>query len=259
MIITSRDNRIYKKLRLLSDKRHRESEGLFLIEGLRGVQDALKNGMKVRTVALCEGSEIKIDAPEVYVLAKKLFFELADTMAPQGIIAAFEMPKASLSDFRAEGEGFIVLCENLRDPGNLGTVIRTADAAGAAGVALSKGCCDLFNPKTVRSTVASIGNIPIARGLNAIEAAESLKKMGFRLVAGALTDKTVSLYEADLSGKIAFIVGNEGDGISPELLAMADEAVKIPMRGGAESLNASVAAAVMMYEKVRHMLEKNIS
>lgn len=251
MTITSRENKIYKKIKLLNDKKQREKDGLFVIEGIRGVQDAIKNGMRVRLAALCEGCDIKVDAPEVYVLAKRLFVELADTQTPQGIIAVFDMPRSGLEDIKADEEGFTLLCEDLRDPGNLGTVIRTADAAGAAGVVLSKGCCDLFNPKTVRSTVASIGNIPIVRSVDPIEAAETLKKKGFKVIAGALTDEAIGLYEADLSGKIAFVIGNEGNGVSAELLSACDGAVKIPMRGGAESLNASVAAAVMMYEKVR--------
>ncbi len=250
-VITSRDNKIYKKIKSLADKKQREKEGVFLIEGERGALDAIKNGLVPRYAVLCEGCGISIDAPEVYVFAKKLFAELADTQTPQGIIAAFEMPKASFEDINSAPDGFVIMCENLRDPGNLGTVIRTADAAGAAGVVLTKGCCDLFNPKTVRSTVASIGNIPIIRGAEPADAARRLKSAGFRLTAGALTDKSVGLYEADLSGKIAFVVGNEANGISPELLALADRVVKIPMRGGAESLNAAVAAAVMMYEKVR--------
>lgn len=251
MIITSRDNRIYKRMKALSDRKQREKEGLFVIEGLRGVQDAVKNGMKLKIAALCEGCNINIGVPETYVLAKKLFNELADTRTPQGIIAAFEMPVADFSDIKTSDSGFAVLCENLQDPGNLGTIIRTADAAGAAGIVLSKGCCDLFNPKTVRSTVASIGNIPVVRGMDALDAAKRLKTIGFRLAAGVLTDNSVGLYEADLSGKIAFVIGNEGNGISPELIAISDAAIKIPMRGGAESLNAAVAAAVMMFEKVR--------
>lgn len=251
MVITSRENKIYKSLKALKEKKQRESEGLFLIEGLRGVRDAAENGMKPRLIALCEGSDISLGGAKTYVLAKRLFNEIADTTTPQGVIAAFEMPRFGFDDLRGGENAFVVFCENLRDPGNLGTIIRTADAAGAVGAALSKGCCDLFNPKTVRSTVASIGNLPIVRGSDAAYAAARLKELGYRLVAGALTPGAQSLYEADLGGRVAFVVGSEADGISPELLALCDAAVTIPMAGRAESLNAAVAAAVMMYEKVR--------
>ncbi len=251
MLITSRDNKIYKLLKALNDRKRRESEGLFLIEGVRGVGDAIKNGLEVKYVILCEGSETNIEAPRTYVFAKRLFAEIADTQTPQGVIAAFAMPKAELSDLSGGENSFAVLCENVRDPGNLGTIIRTADAAGAAGAVLNKGCCDLFNPKTVRSTVASIGSLPIVRGADAHEAIKTLRAMGYKIAAGALRGNSVDLYKADLSGKIAFVLGNEGGGISKELLSEADFIVRIPMRGSAESLNVSVAAAIMLYEKVR--------
>lgn len=251
MIITSRENKIYKKIRLLKDKKRRDREGLFIVEGIRGVRDAIKNGLKPEAVVLCEDSGMEIDTGEVFIFAKSLFAQAAQTKTPQGILAVFPMPEFDFSSIRPEENGFVVLCEDLRDPGNLGTVIRTADAAGAAAVVLTKGCCDLYNPKTVRSTVASIGNIPIIRGAESAEAVRRLKKMGFSLAAGALTERSESLYKADLSGKIAFVIGNEANGVSPETLSASDKIVKIPMRGGAESLNAAIAAGVMMYEKVR--------
>ncbi len=251
MIITSRENKIYKNIRLLKDKKQRDREGLFIVEGLRGVRDAMNSGLKPKTVVLCEDSGIEIEAGEVFVFAKKLFAEAAETQSPQGILAVFPMPRFDFSSIQPGEKDFVVLCEDLRDPGNLGTIIRTADAAGAAAVVLTKGCCDLYNPKTVRSTVASIGNIPIIRGIEPAEAVKQLKKMGFTLAAGALTERSESLYKADLSGKIAFVIGNEANGVSPEMLSAADKIVKIPMRGGAESLNAAIAAGIMMYEKVR--------
>lgn len=254
-IITSRENKIYKNLKFLQDKKQREKEGLFMVEGLRGVTDAIKNGLNPKTVVLCEGSEIQINSRDVCVLAKKLFGEIAQTQTPQGIIAVFEIPKYNFSNIVSSSNGFVILCEDVRDPGNLGTIIRTADAAGAAAVILGKGCCDLYNPKTVRSTVASIGSLPILRGIDAAEAAEKLKTMGYRIAAGALTDKSVGLYESDLSGKIAFVIGNEANGISDKMRDLSDILVKIPMNGRAESLNAAIAAAVMMYEKVRRSID----
>lgn len=251
MPITSRENKIYKRIKALKDKKQREKEGIFMVEGERGVRDAIKNGLIPHTVALMEGCEININGKNTVYFAKKLFNELAETQTPQGIIALFPMPKADFSHINAGESSFVVLCENIQDPGNLGTIIRTAHGAGADGVILTKGCCDLFNPKTVRSTVASIAAIPVIRSVEPAAALESLKGMGYRLAAGALNENSVDLYSADLSGKIAFIIGNEGSGVTESTLSAADLTVKIPMVKSAESLNAGVAAAVMMYEKVR--------
>ncbi|MGN1098550.1 MAG: TrmH family RNA methyltransferase [Clostridia bacterium] len=249
--ITSRENKTYKRIKALKDKKQREKEGVFLVEGERGVRDAIKNGLSPETVVLCEGCAINIHGANPVIFARRLFGELAETQTPQGIIAVFPMPRADFGNIRGGEKSFVMMCENIQDPGNLGTIIRTAHCAGAEAIVLTKGCCDLFNPKTVRSTVASIASIPVIRGVEAAEAVIRLKKMGYRIAAGALTDKSQGLYNTDLSGKIAFVVGNEGNGITPQTLAAADIAVKIPMTDGAESLNAGVAAAVMMYEKVR--------
>lgn len=250
-IITSRENKIYKSLKFLRDKKQREKEGLFMVEGLRGVTDAVKNGLVPDCIVLCEGSEIQLGSQNVYVLAKKLFAEVSQTQTPQGIIAVFKIPEYNFSHIISSPKGFVVLCEDVRDPGNLGTIIRTADAAGCGAVILGKGCCDLYNPKTVRSTVASIGNIPIIRGVDPCFAAERLKSMGYRIISGALDEKSVDLYQSDLSNRVAFVIGNEANGVSPQMLACSDTLIKIPMHGRAESLNAAIAAAVMMYEKVR--------
>ena len=252
LTITSRENKIYKRIKALNDKKQREKEGVFMVEGLRGVGDAVKNGLKPETIVLSE--DFTGTAPEcenTVAFAKRLFTEVSDTQTPQGIIAIFPMPKADFNHLKNSDNSFVMVCENVQDPGNLGTIVRTAHCAGAAGVVLTKGCCDLFNPKTVRSTVASIAAIPVIRGVEAADALAKLNAMGYRTAAGALTDTAVSLYEANLSGKIAFIVGNEGNGVIAETIAAADTVVKIPMSPTAESLNVGIAAAVMMYEKVR--------
>ena len=252
LTITSRDNKIYKRIKALKDKKQREKEGVFLVEGIRGVSDAVKNGLKPETIVLAEdftGTAPKCE--NTVAFAKRLFAEVSDTQTPQGIIALFPMPKADFRDLKNSENSFVVVCENVQDPGNLGTIVRTAHCAGADGVVLTKGCCDLFNPKTVRSTVASIAAIPVIRGVEAVDALSKLNSLGYKIVAGALTDTAIDLYEADLSGKIAFIVGNEGGGVTAETVAAADAIVKIPMSPTAESLNVGIAAAVMMYEKVR--------
>lgn len=251
--VTSRENKLYKRIKALKDKKQREIEGLFVVEGLRGVRDAVKYGLRPETVILAEGAALprELNGCEAAYFAKRLFAELADTQTPQGIIALFPIPTADFDGLRDGESSFVIVCENVQDPGNLGTIVRTAHCAGAAGVVLTKGCCDLFNPKTVRSTVAGIAAVHVIRGLETADALARLKERGYKIVAGALTDRAVSLYDADLAGKIAFVAGNEGNGVTDTALSMSDMTVKIPMSPDAESLNVGVAAAIMMYEKVR--------
>ncbi len=251
--VTSRENKLYKRIKALKDKKQRDMEGLFVVEGLRGVRDAVKNGLRPEIVILSDGIKPPegLEGFETVFFAKRLFAELADTQTPQGIIALFHMSAAGFDDLTDGENSFVIVCENVQDPGNLGTIIRTAHCAGAAGVILTKSCCDLFNPKTVRSTVASIAAIPVIRGFEAAQAMAKLKERGYKIAVGAMTDGAVSLYDASLAGKIAFVVGNEGNGITAETLQLADIVVKIPMSPDSESLNVGVAAAIMMYEKVR--------
>lgn len=251
--VTSRENKLYKLIKALKDKKRREQEGLFVVEGFRGVRDAIKNGMKPENLILTEGTELpaEVACREPVYFAKKLFDELADTQTPQGVIALFPMPETKFDSLNNSENSFVIVCENVQDPGNLGTVIRTAHCAGAAGAVIAKGCCDLFNPKTVRSTVASIAALPVIRGIETDEAITRLKNMGYKIAAGALSDRAVNLYDSDLSGKVAFVVGNEGNGITDKILKMSDLTVKIPISATAESLNVGIASALMMYEKVR--------
>lgn len=251
--ITSRENKLYKRIKALKDKKQREAEGLFVVEGLRGVRDAARSGLRPRLAALAEGVEPpeELRDCETVCFAKKLFSELSDTSTPQGVIALFPIPVYNFSDLEITENSMVMVCENVQDPGNLGTIVRTAHCAGAAGVILTKGCCDLFNPKTVRSTVASIAAVPVIRGRETAEIIEKLRDMGFKIAVGALTDEAVELFGADLSGRVAIVAGNEGNGVTEKTLVRADIAVKIPIAPGAESLNVGIASAIMMYEKIR--------
>ena len=149
--------------------------------------------------------------------------------------------------------GFYVICEEINDPGNLGTVIRTAHAAGVDGVILSKGSVDLYNSKVLRSTMGSVFKIPVVQDADIKETADLMHKYGIKLFAAHLKGKKQH-YEANYTKGCAFMLGNEARGLSEESAAICDELIKIPMPGGAESLNASVAAAVLIYEAVRQKL-----
>lgn len=251
-MITSGQNKALKQARSLSLRKGREKSGLFAIEGARAVGDAFRRGAELKYVFAREDYRGIPDVKcPVYILPARLFAELSETGAPQGILAVCKVKKASLSDIAPGENSLVIICENLQDPGNLGSIIRTADAVGACGAALTKGCVDLYNPKTVRATMSSIFAFPIATGVDISEAAERLKKAGVKIFAGALSDQATGLYDADFSGKAAIIVGNEGAGLSEKALALADHVIKIPMKGGAESLNAAAACAVMAYEHFR--------
>jgi TrmH family RNA methyltransferase len=185
----------------------------------------------------------------VYNLADSLFESVSDTVNPQGILAVLGMKRVLLED-AALNEGILVILDGIRDPGNMGTIIRTADAAGCAGVVITDGCVDLFNPKVLRSTMGSIFHLPVLHCGNTKKAADICRMKGYTVYASQ-TEGAVSIYEADLSGNAAFVIGSEAEGVSGEVLDSSDVLIRIPMSGRAESLNAAVAAAVIIYEAVR--------
>lgn len=186
---------------------------------------------------------------EVYLVSENIFKDLCETVTPQGILAVVKNRKV---DFQNK-EGFYILVDRVQDPGNMGTIIRTAHASGALGIITTKGTVDIYNDKTLRSTMGSIFNIPIIEDID-LKLLNNLKSMGFKLIVSSL-DTDNNFYDIDLKTKAIIAVGNEGNGISNEISRLGDEKVKIPMPGGAESLNVAVSAAIMMYEAVR---QKNV-
>lgn len=257
MVITSRDNKIFKLASRLKSARGRNEEKLFLIEGERSVRDAYDKGADFYSVILSENAplQFKADCP-IYTFAPKLFGEIAETVTPQGIIGICRMRKCTVEDVIAENSNLVILCEALQDPGNIGTIIRTAHAAFSGGVILTKGCCDLYNPKIVRATMSGMFSVPVVQGVSVKETVEAFSKNGYSVVAGALTDNSIDLYDINLKGKHLIIIGNEGNGVTKETLSMCDKVVKIPMHPDAESLNAAVAGSVMMYEHYRQNTKK---
>lgn len=251
MIITSRENRIYKTVKSLMTKRGREESGLFVIEGARSVVDAIKKNAQIEYIIKQDGVNIIEGSFKEYVFAPKLFCELSDTLTPQGIMAVCKIPSCKLSDIKGSEKSCVIMCEELQDPGNIGTIIRTAHAAFCDGVILTKGCCDLYNPKIVRSTMSGIFSVPVVCGVESAQVLSYFKNQGYESVAGALSDKAVDLYSSSLKEKKLIVVGNEGNGIKKETLDLCDKVVKIPMKSDAESLNAAIAASVIIYEHYR--------
>ena len=254
--ITSKNNQIFKFFQKLESKKYRDRFGLYLIEGENLIEEAHKNGAQFQEILIRMGEGERFIKPwmeddKVYLVEQKLFAEIAQTETSQGVIASVVKPDISLKDFASKRpSGNFVVLDRLQDPGNIGTIIRTADAAGYELVVAMKGTADIFSPKVVRSATGSLFRVPIVFAENNDELTEFVHNSGKKLVATCLDDSKF-YYDEDLRENIALIVGNEGNGISPDLIDKSDVKIKIPMHGSIESLNASVAAAIIMYESVR--------
>ena len=249
--ITASSNNKCKYVKSLSRKKDREESREYTIEGIKSVRDAINSDKIISAlyVSFSFYDNEAFDYPDnvpLYKVADGVFEKMCDTKAPQGILAVVKM---DADDFEMDLSKSYIYCDNLNDPGNLGTIIRTADAAGFGGVLLSKGCVDLYSPKTVRSSMGSFFNMKVMQGVTP-ERLSEYKAKGFQLVGGALGENTVDYRCADMTKPTIIVIGNEANGISQEVMEMC-RCVKIPILGKAESLNAGVAAAILMYELVR--------
>lgn len=243
MEITSAKNQTYKYIKSLLTKKGRDEEGCYTVEGIKSVRDAIDAAAPIKMLVISTDfdGDINFSGEKLFV-KNEIFPGLCDTKTPQGIIAVINKAE---NDRDLSGKRY-VYCDRIRDPGNLGTIIRTADAAGFS-VLLSEECCELYSPKTVRASMGSFFHTSVTEGVSYDE----LKKSGLHLIAGALSEESKDYKKADFGKRLCIIVGNEANGVAEELLSMCDEKVIIPIFGRAESLNAAVAAALLMYEAVR--------
>ena len=272
-VITSKDSRTFKELQRLTQKKYRDREGLFIAENPKVVGEALsQDGIDVLRVIAREGSGYESFTDGTVTLSAELFDRVSDTMTSQGVLAVVKKPdrgdiKALLakdpskpgSDTIATEPGSdIIVLDRLQDPGNIGTIIRTAEGAGISAAVFIKGTCDPFSPKVVRACAGSIFRMPIIFCDSTEEFISIAKECGYRLAVTDV-DRGVPYYEAGLSRAAssighppnALVIGNEGNGVSDTFRDAADILVNIPMHGKLESLNASVAAALLMYEMGR--------
>jgi len=251
-IISSPDNKRVKEIKALKRRKARTQSGLFVLEGARAVSLAGRAGALKYYVFSESRVRRGFDDPggaEYIVVTDRLFDAISDTLTPQGVLAVCKAENAPL-DVMLTPDALIVVCEGVSDPGNLGAILRTADAAGATGAILSKGCVDAYAPKTARASAGSVLSLPIAATADLPEAARLLKRRGVQIIAAHLGGGRTP-YELDLTPPTAVMIGGEAGGLSAEAAGLADHLVRIPMRGAAESLNAAVAAALLMYEAVR--------
>lgn len=255
-LIKSQSNNLIKLIRSLKSKKNRQKSGLFIIEGVRFLEFVIDNNIPVVEVCFSNelydtnGGEELLERAfkmglKITEIESKIFNSITDTKNTQGIIALVEFKKLEFNkdDFK---DKLILILDRIQDPGNLGTIIRTADAAGIDLVVLSKGTVDPYNEKVLRSTMGSIFSVPLLLEMELSSLIETLKQNDYSIVSSYL--QTEDRYDKiDYSGSVAIVIGNEANGVSDEVIALSDKFAKIPIWGKAESLNASIAAGIIMY------------
>lgn len=259
--ITSKDNEFIKHVKKLKDKKYRDSSNEYVIEGIKLVTEALQEKAPIKQIILCDDCEKNAFIPKdlMYEIAKqeciyvteKIFKYLSEVQTPQGILAIIEKRGQEIEiDY---SQDVIVALDEIQDPGNLGTILRTVDSIGLTQILVSKGTADAYNPKVVRSTMGAIFRVKIIECENLKNTLKEIKKHKFKMVVSSLqTENTI--YDTNYHKKV-IVIGNEANGVEPEIQNLADEKIKIPMLGKTESLNASVATGIILYEYVRQKRE----
>lgn len=258
-IIRSKDNKLLKHGKKLNIRKYRQEDNEFLIEGIRFVEEAVAAGADIRYCLISESlkgdrvsallDKMHDKRIDVYTVEDELMSEICDTKNPQGIAAVVKRHELSAEEV-IKGSTFLIIIDRLQDPGNLGTIIRTAHAAGVDGIIISEGTVDPYSPKVLRSTMGSIFRLPLAECGDIPGVIKSIKASGFAVYASS-PDGANPYYDENYISKTAIIVGNEANGIENEVIEQSDVLVKIPMPGECESLNASVACGILIFEVVR--------
>lgn len=260
-MITSMANQQMKHLTLLMKKaKERKKEQVFVTEGIKMFTEAPKESVTAVYVAESflkkEEHQSCLEGYSYEIVSDAVFREVSDTQTPQGILAVVRMPKYELKDLLKGERTHLIILDSLQDPGNLGTIVRTGEGAGITGIIMNRTTVDLFNPKTIRSTMGSIYRIPYLITEDLLQTMQTLKQEGVSLYAAHL--KGQAFYDAfDYTKACAFLIGNEGNGLSDEVAEEADTYVKIPMEGHVESLNAAISASLFMYECSRQRRQKS--
>ena len=260
-VITSKENETIKNIKKLKDKKFRDEAGLYIIEGIKMIEEAIEEKASIKKILICEECLTTGDLEQkiLYEIAKydciyvntKVYNFLTDVVAPQGIMAVVAKPsKDTEIDY---SEDIILALDGIQDPGNLGTILRTADSVNLKQIIVTKNTADSYNPKVVRSTMGAILRIKIIETEDLAKTLKEAKKNKFKIVATSL-DTNESIYDISYNKKV-IVIGNESNGVSKEIQELADNRVKIPMLGKTESLNASVATGIMLYEYVRQKLK----
>ena len=249
--ITSLKNAKVTVWKSLKDRKGRKESGCFLVEGRKMVEEAMASAFPVEAILVDDERQGEFHLPgdvPVFTMPSHVLAAVCDTKTPQGIVAVVRMAEVELQGSR------LVAMDGVQDPGNVGTIIRTADAAGFDGIILSNQCADVFSPKVLRATMGSIFRMGIRVTDDLPGLLTDLVQQGASVLSSQL-DGEPFYQRSPLNERFVLVIGSEGNGVTDEVKALATHKVKLPMRGGAESLNAAVAAGIMMYELTRDLGE----
>ncbi len=252
--IASRQNGFVKELRAAFHHGELTSQGDCAVEGVKAVEEAIRSGVRISAVFVSESARERVNRllpqlgshTETLLLPDEMFRSAVTSESPQGIAALVRIKQHTMDDLLRVIEPLIVVAAGVQDPGNLGTVIRSAEAFGATGLVATEGTVNPYNPKVVRGSAGSIFRFPVTK-VDAEVAIDALRERGIRILATS-SHKSVPLPDLDLSGPLAIVIGSEGAGVPRELLRSANQIIGIPHDGKVESLNAGIAASVVLYE-----------
>ncbi len=255
--VTSAANPILRQAAALRDRRARRESGRFLVEGEKLLIEAISGGISLETVFYEDTKEerfgpllarLAAEGTELICLPEQLLRKLCEAGTPQGLAGVARMPEpAKLPDTLPEGAALVAM-EDIQDPGNLGTVLRTAHALGFYGAVLAGNCADLYSVKVLRGSMGAAFRLPVFLAEDGPGAAEMLQRAGAAVYAAALSPDSLPVTACDFSGRVAVMIGNEGAGLTPAAVGACDGQVVIPMKNGAQSLNAAAAAAILLWE-----------
>lgn len=253
MIITSKDNEIIKNIKKLKEKKYRLDS--YIVEGIKMVKEAISENQEMALIAIREDFKIDFDTKntKIVTISNKIFNDISDVKTPQGILAVIKKNQNNQIETNSD---YILALDSLQDPGNMGTIIRTADSANINQIIINKTTVDPYSPKVIRSTMGAIYRTNIIEVEDLKATLKEMKLKGFQIITTDLK-ATQSIYDINYNNKTVVVIGNEANGVSQEILQIADKKVIIPMLGKTESLNASIAASIMIYEYVRQKIQKS--
>ena len=260
-VISSKDNEFIKHVKKLKDKKYRDINQEFVIEGIKLIREAIEENADIKQIIICDNclnSDVipkklmyEIAKYECVYVTEKIFRTITDVNTPQGLLAI--IGRNSTENEINYNQDIIVALDDIQDPGNLGTILRTVDSIGLNQILVSKGTADCYNPKVVRSTMGAIFRIKIIECDNLEKTLQEARNHQYKVIVTSLQTEN-SVYDIKYNKKVV-VIGNEANGVSAEIQNLADEKIKIPVLGKTESLNASVATGIVLYEYVRQKIK----
>lgn len=260
--ITSINNKLIKDIKSLYRKKGRQKHKLFVIEGIKIIEEVIENNYPIENIIytdyLFENEEGKVlfstleSFNNLIYVPTNVFKEISDTESPQGIIGISKIVSRNIEEIYDLQNKSILFLDEIQDPGNMGTIIRTADAFSIGGIIVKHGSVDVYNPKVIRATMGSIFRVPLYF-TEGIEELKNLKSKGYKIYSTSLS-ASMPIYDVNFNNKSVLSIGNESKGVSEEVLSLSDTFIKIPMTGKTESLNAAVAASIIMYESMKQRI-----